>query len=719
MSPSFRLAVAVLIAATFSNSGQALTPPSPVVPIKSAGTFESEKLGVRWLADLDSPRVRQWVSDHNQKTRNWLALTADGQPDPFYASLAARYKELAPSNPAPYIETPSGKVLTKAGGLVLVDLAGVEVALAPKIQHADGSGVSVVAEYKVSPDSSKVLYSYVKNGSDVNTWSVVDLASRKVVAGPLVVRLNDTGWASDSQAIYFTDWDNAEDLAKNIRRTRNFRVDLSTGQQELIFQPPQKDSREFYNIDDLEYQGQRYFIAHRIQGVAEVPVAVYLGRKAVAGKGEFQVGQYAWKTVRHPLTHRLGKYIAAYGSKIILRSSEAGDGFGLVAVDFAKQFRTSTLVSARPNQVLIVAQRVNNNLLLQFFNKQDFTWSIEVADLDGKIVKSFKLSDVGLPDVGAVGGFVAGKFSKSAFLVYNEFRVPPTTLKIDLDSLKLERLPNAAPAPLDASRIRYSMEWVTSQDGTPVPITVFTRTDLPKPKFGYLFYYGYIGIPQFSWWNRKIQMALEMGAAVVMVHHRGGGEQGVQWQMSVKVDRMPSLEDSVAAGRWMRKNLGVDKIVVTGRSFGGMHSMELLTHYAQEFDAFVPVVGVSDVNEFLSAGPFGFYAVDDFGLPRDKKGNPLDTPEWRQALAKWSPLANLNRLTQLKPTLIFAADHDERTGPEQSYYMVEALNQKFPGNQLVYFYEEKNNGHNARSEFVDESAFLGRVFGIQQLLPLK
>ena len=674
----------------------------------SAASLPSEQLGVRWLKNTASPRVQQWLAEENKKTRDFLTLNSNGQADPFFDALTKRAKELLATNSAITIPTAHGALATKGGALVLKTTGGAEVVLAPRITHEDGSGVSSVAEFRMSPDGGKVAICYIKNGSDLSEWNIMDLTSRQMIAGPFLVRLNDFSWAVDSNHIFYTKSATYPEMARKMFYARNFRVSLRTKEEEFIFEPPQTNYRETYGIKDFEFSGVRHLVAHRKQGAAEVPLGVYVRREGIPAQ---------WQAVRLPLRHRLGKFIAVKGSKLYLRSTEAGNNFGIVSVDIGQNMKTESVVAARTHQVLIVAEPAGNHLLLQYFDAESFAWSVEVADFSGRILKRFQLSDVGLSNFGTVSSFTVT--GPTARFTYSDVGTPVKTLALNLQSLGLEVLPDAAPIPFDGSKIQHERHMIPSLDGTLVPIDVYTRRDIRKPAFGYLFYYGYIGIPQFGWWSRKFQLALEMNGAVVIVHQRGGGERGRDWQMGVKVDRMPSLQDTVAAARWMRGNLGVEKIVASGRSFGGLHTMGALIHYPNEFEAFVPVVPVADINEFLSEGMFGFFAVDDFGIDRDAGGNPQDTPTWRARLAQWSPLANLTKLNQLKPVMIFSADHDERIGPEQAYYMTEALNVKFPGNKLVHLYSEKNNGHNARTETVDEMAFVGRTFGIQQLNPIR
>jgi protease II len=240
-------------------------------------------LGLKWLSDLESPTVRTWVADHNRKTRDFVSLDANGQPDALYQALQARAKELVLSNPSPSVMTASGRLLQKAGGLVLVDSTGVETIIAPKIVEADGSGSIAVAEFKPSPDLTKVAVSYVKNRSDLNNWYVYDLSTKAQIAGPMVVRLAGLGWASDSSGVYYTKWATPLELTKDIRYRRNIFHDLTSGREELVFEPFQVNSREIYIVEDVMINGERVLFAYRNQVVAEIPFGIYMGREKQAG----------------------------------------------------------------------------------------------------------------------------------------------------------------------------------------------------------------------------------------------------------------------------------------------------------------------------------------------------------------------------------------------------------------------------------------------------
>lgn len=692
-----------------------------------------ERMNLQWMRDEYAPAVKSWVASENQKTVDFLRSAPDGSPLPFHLEVSARAKELLPQPAAIKLTTPFGLVFQKAGGVVIeksVEGKTEEKVIAGRIVEADGSGASVVGEIRLSPDLEYLAYAYVKNGSDSLNWQVYNLRSEKVVAGPFHIRLAGFSFSQDSKSVLYANWPTKQQLDRGVREIQYREFDLLTGKDELVFESPFQTTREFYVLEKTTHNGQEIYYAVRNQVVAEIPFGIFKGivAKAEPKLGQFQTGRLAWKSVKTGSADVIGKVIGIDGHDLVLRTSELGDGFGVSTLSTAGLHEqgvvsAKTLIPSRQDQVLALAQQVGDRLALQYFDRDSFEWTIEIANLKGQTLTKHRFEDVGFVNFGMLSGFVYDSMLEKVYVGLNETRVPNTNFEIDLKSGSMKELKPASGAnpaiPFDASRIKFEKHMVKSKDGTLVPVSLFTRTDM-APKFGYVFYYGYIGIAQFGWWNRKVQLALDMGGAVLMVHHRGGGEQGVDWQLDVKRDRLPAYEDTVAAARWMKAYTGVQKLVATGRSFGGMHTLGLLAHHTNEFDLYSSVVPVSDIVEFLDRGSFGYFACDDFGVFRNAVGETIYDQAFYAELKKWSPLHQIENMTTLKPTIVFSADTDERVDPEQSYFVIEALKRQFPNDHdKIYLYEEKQNGHNARTELVDEMVFIGKHFGINRLEPLR
>lgn len=722
--------VALILSAStfFLHDGQAA-----IARARLAADSLVEQMNLQWMRDEYAPAVKSWVASENQRTVDFLRLAPDGSPLPFHLEVSARAKELVPQPAAIKLTTPFGLVFQKAGGVVIeTTVAGEtnEKVIAGRLVEADGSGASVVGEIRLSPDTEYLAYAYMKNGSDSLNWYVYSLKTENVVGGPFHTRLAGFSFSQDSKSALYSNWPTKQQIDRGVREIQYREFDLLSGKDELVFESPFQVTREYYVLEKTSHKGQEIYYAVRNQGVAEIPFGIFKGivAKAEPKLGQFQIGRLAWKAVKSGSADVVGKVIGIDGHDLFLRTSELGDGFGVAKISSAGLhekgvFSSTTLIPNRPDQVLSLGQKLSNRFALQYFDRQTFEWTIELADLNGQTLTKHRFGDVGFVNFGVLSGFVYDSVLERIYVGLNETRVPNTNFEIDLKSGLMNELKPSSGAnpviPFDASRIKLEKHMVKSKDGTPVPVSLFTRTDM-APKFGYVFYYGYIGIANFAGWNRKIQLVLEMGGAVMLVHHRGGGEQGVSWQLNVKRNRLPAYEDTVAAARWMKAYTGVQKLVATGRSFGGMHTLGLLAHHTNEFDLYSSVVPVSDVVEFLDRGSFGYFAGDDFGVFRNAVGEAIYDQAFYAELKKWSPLHQIENMTTLKPTIVFSADTDERVDPEQAYFVVEALKRKFPNDHdKIYLFEEKQNGHNARTELVDEMVFIGKHFGINRLEPLR
>ena len=672
-----------------------------------------DRLGLAELRNSEDPKVQKWQAEQNHRSVEFWTLDQD--KNPHLKVISDRAAELVATNTPPAVETASGSIYLKAGGLFLKELSGNEVALAPKIVYPNGAGVEVAFEFKLSPDEKYVAYSYAKNGLDEYRWSVIELSTKKVLAGPYEVRLQDFNWSSTSEGFYFTKWASIEESAKNNFYAHNYFVDLKTKETEIAFIPPQKNAREFYGIEEFQNaNGETNLVAFRVQGPAEVPLAYYIGLKGAANQalGEFQVGQYKWKPVQSNNNLILGKFLAARNGKLYVRTSQSGNNFGIIEVD-PITLKKRKIVPAYRNKVLLVAQIFGDRIYTQYLNHKRLENEIRIFDLQGQLLKTFQMSEVQTSNQGTLTAFMGSHTSPSVQFTYADIPQAPVTIVIDVKSLEFKRL--ASPeVNFNSSKVEYSLQYVLSEDGTKIPLKIYKRKDQAKPKFVYLYYYGFIGTAQQPQWNKKFQAMLDLGGSVAIVSPRGGGDYGRDWQLSVKSNRRPEMLDIVAAAKELdRQNPGIH-IHASGRSFGGLMTAMLSVFYPQYFGSFSSVVPVIDTNEFLNRGLFGAFALADFGVPTDRNGNALDTPEFRDLINSWSALWNLATLKAPKPIVFFSGQNDQRVGPEQARFMYQALLNQFPNQQnLFYLFEEPLNGHLGRSEFNQEAAWIAKTLGLK------
>jgi prolyl oligopeptidase len=229
-----------------------------------------------------------------------------------------------------------------------------------------------------------------------------------------------------------------------------------------------------------------------------------------------------------------------------------------------------------------------------------------------------------------------------------------------------------------------------------------------------LYSYGAIGIATSPTWNRTLQMVLELGGAVAIANVRGGGEFGVKWQAPFKLDRRKTLEDIAGASHWLKNRYGC-RVVCSGRSYGGLHTLASMVEFPKDFDLFVAEMPVSNTLEFLENGVFGRSAWDDFGFAHNRVGDLRRTDEAIETLQSWSP--SRKSFEPINPVLVVTAETDERVEPAQAYAMAVAL-ARGDVRRPVFLQVEQNDGHAALTT-AGVLTFIARHFDIKALDPLR
>jgi prolyl oligopeptidase PreP (S9A serine peptidase family) len=513
-------------------------------------------------------------------------------------------------------------------------------------------------------------------------------------------------WDKKSSGFYYSGSPSLEEELAGARGKRlKYRSILRPRRPDFsVFENPEWPNYADYGLCEVE--AGRTYLAYRVQGAAEIPLAAYFGQ----GRRE----HIDWTPLYVSSERTLGRFVTVHGNKALFRASTLGDKpasrFGVVAVELVAPFRRHVLVPEDPRHVLIQAQQIGEFLALHYITPE-LTNRVRFADLTGQTVSEWIPTQAGLPSYGTLSSFAGDGQSRNAYFTYESIATPPHMLTVDLtDCPKVTAAPPSSPAPVSGSPVTYERLDYPSVDKTRIPIQIMTRSDTPgSPSFAYLYFYGAIGLPTFPAWNTTFQMILELGGAVVIASIRGGGERGIDWQSpDIRLNRQRTLEDIATAARWLKGRYR--RVVIAGRSYGGMHTLASMAQAQADAELFVAQMPVSDVPEFLDNGVFGRSAWDDFGFPHNRAGDLLTTADAMDIVKRWSPLQNIPRLT--KPLLLVTADKDERVEPAtQVDEMALALQDV---QAPVYLHVQPGLGHDAPVDGA-ELAFIARHLGIGAL----
>jgi prolyl oligopeptidase len=683
-----------------------------------SGIYSSEKNEILGMPLTDDER--SYVDAQNDRTHSFLN-TLSGH---LIKQISDRSLELLPGNALVKENYFGFDHMIKRQGLVRILDDGAEVTLIPSsILPQDASFVA----YTISPDQSKALFAYSFFGSDWQTWQIFDLKNQKIIksSGTITIKnLNGVGglaWTPDSLSIIYPHWEQIQDDFKGVRDPKLMlhKIGTSRSSDRVIFRDLDRPATAFWSAQALT---NSYAIVYRRQGVAVVPSAAFLvnlenGKATPVGPVYKFLGNTPGPGI-----------VGLHKQKVYFRTAELGSNFGVLEIDLSNPQSRPTrriILPSHPSAVLYQAVLVGDKILAQYFQR-DLSLSIEMYDLKGRrlarlLPTQYGISDYSMPSVPLTN---ADASSKKAYFSLSSVGSAPVTFVADVVAGTFMKLPELRKVPFNKNKVTMERVNYQSHDGQIIPMFIFRRNDRPSrpATFAYLFSYGFIGIPNLPQWNRKFQLALELGAIVAIPQIRGGGEFGANWQEAGTLKRENTFLDLVYASRWLKKHENIldRRVVAVGRSFGGMSGAVHFVHHQHEFDAISSIVPVTDWAKHFSGA--GWWMGDDFGILRgaDGKIQSHSIPELIRRNNRWSPSENISKLSgkKLIPTIFFSGQFDTNTTPHQTFRFMKKL-ERFGKDQPVYMFQHSKGGHTVRAELVDEFLFLAKVFSLNEFLPLR
>jgi prolyl oligopeptidase len=304
------------------------------------------------------------------------------------------------------------------------------------------------------------------------------------------------------------------------------------------------------------------------------------------------------------------------------------------------------------------------------------------------------------------------------FFGSQSFLYPTTIFRYDFTQDELDVF-RQADFDFDADPFETRQVFVTSKDGTHVPMFLTHRRDLTLDGSAPTLLYGYGGFnisltPKFT---LSYLAWLEMGGVVAWANLRGGGEYGETWHEAGMLDRKQNVfDDFIACAEYLiaERITARPRLAIMGGSNGGLLVGACMTQRPDLFGAAVPAVGVMDMLRFQHF-TIGWAWVSDYGDSKDK--------EMFEVQHKYSPLHNLKEGVKYPSTLITTADHDDRVVPSHSFKFAATLQEAHAGDNPVLIRIETRAGHGAGKptakiieEVADKWAFLVRELGMDSTI---
>ena len=678
---------------------------APVYPVTARVGVSEDFFGTkvadpyRWLEDLSSPAVVQWVGAQNAVSRPSLEAI------PQRAWLRQRLGELwsyeryeLPVKRGPhYFYLHNDGTQNQSVLYVTEQLEGqARVLFDPNAVRADAT----VALAQFTPDEQGDVLAYATSdgGTDWQIWHFLRVSDGADLGD--VVRFTKfwgVSWAHDGSGVYYSRYPAlADGRGDDAARPAIYFHALGTPQDHdrLVYQVTDDPSRipSGRVTEDGNYLVITLFDGYEKNGIELLDLR--------QSEARAQPLFMAWDALYH--------FIGARGDELYFQTTSGAPNGRVIAADARNPAAQPRAVIAEAATALEEADYVGGRVLARYV--EDAHSVVRVFERDGRPV-----GEVPLPGRGGIEGLHGEGRQTETFFSYTDYLTPRRIYRLDVpaNQVTLWRAPR-----IPASTADYVTDQVfyPSKDGTRVPMYITHRRDLVRDGNQPVLLYGYGGFnvsltPQY---RPQVQAWLEMGGVYAEANLRGGGEYGEAWHKAGTLgNKQHVFDDFVAAAEYLisERYTRAARLGIHGRSNGGLLIGAVLTQRPDLFGAALPAVGVLDMLRYQTASANARQWSSDFGLAQD--------PQQFRALYAYSPYQNVRKGTCYPPTLITTADHDDRVAPWHSYKFAAALQAAQGCPNPILIRVETRAGHGAGKpvwmqieDFADQWAFLAKWLGV-------
>ncbi|HMF94330.1 MAG TPA: prolyl oligopeptidase family serine peptidase [Vicinamibacterales bacterium] len=653
----------------------------------------------RWMEDLNSGEVKQWVDAENAVTAKYLDAL------PLRDQLKSRITELwnYPKVTPPRYEgrhwfyNRNSGLQRQSVVFTRETLNGKEtVAIDPNTLSPDGS--VALSGFVPAPDAQHFAYGQSEGGSDWATYYVRELATGRQLPDVIKwVKFSGLSWTEDGKGFFYGRYPEpraGKALEDAVRDKKIFYHLVGTSQSadRLIYERPEEPML-FIDADTDETGRYLFFETN----------------KGTSNKNELFV-----KDLVNPLSPKLDApvrplypgHTAAYdplgvvnGTLYLLTDRDAPNKKVVaVPIDRPDPANWKTIVPETKNAIdtaKLVAGKLAVNALV------DVASEVTFYNLDGSTS-----GRIATPGLGTVSGPV-GKFSRpEIFYTFTSPLYPVTVFRFDPA--------DGSSAPFEAPKLTFDPTLYTtdrvfaaSKDGTRVPLFVTHKKDLKKDGGNptMLFGYGGFDISEVPRFRPEIPAFLERGGVWATANMRGGGEYGEAWHEAGMFEKKQNVfDDFIAAAEYLvhEHYASPQTLGIMGGSNGGLLVGAVMEQRPDLVAVALPAVGVMDMLRYHKFTGGAAWATE-YGSAENEKDFAY--------LRKYSPLHNVKPRTCYPATLITTADHDDRVVPSHSFKFAATLQAAQGCDRPAMIRIETQGSHGYRptdkriAELADEWAF--------------
>jgi prolyl oligopeptidase len=684
---------------------QTRQPPNMTYPASAKGDVVDDYFGTkvpdpyRWMEDLDSTAVADWVTAQNRVTFDYLDQL------PLRARFRQRITELwdYPKVGVPvreggrYFYTKNSGLQRQAPLYVRASLTSrPSVVLDPNVVSPDGT--LSLQQWMPSPDGMLMAYGMSEGGADWRTIHVREVDSGKDLGDEVKwMRFSDLSWTHDSKGFFYSRYPEppagkALEAALSGQALYYHRVGTPQSEDRLIYE--RKDLPTWF-INGSTTDDGRYLVVFMAKGSDNNNRLYY------ADLGDPKRPDLAASV--EPLVEDDDAEFYAFGSKrsvLYVRTDRGAPNRKVFALDIANPSPQAwKTVVPEAKEAIESVNLVGGRIVAQYL--VDVQSRLSLFALDGT-----PEGDVPLPGAGTVVSTGGREDLPELFYQFSSPLSPATVYSYDPASKARTAFEAPAP-PIDASQYETTPLFATSKDGTRVPFFLTSRKGLTLDGSHPTMMYGYGGfsVSTLPTYRSDVPAWLEAGGIWVTVNMRGGAEYGEAWHKAGHLEKKQNVfDDFIAVAEHLVKERYTSpaRLGAWGGSNGGLLVGVVEQQRPDLFAVALPEVGVMDMLRY-DKFTGGRAWVTEYGSASDAAQFPF--------LIKYSPLQNVKPGSCYPATLVTTADHDDRVVPSHSFKFTAAMQAAQACDKPVLIRVETGGSHGYRptdkqiAERADQWAF--------------
>ncbi|KAK8944369.1 hypothetical protein KSP39_PZI007750 [Platanthera zijinensis] len=691
-----------------------------------------------WLEDSNSEETKAFVESQAALTNSFLAEC--GVRERLRQKITALFDHPRYDTPfkrgGKYFYFHNSGLQAQSVLYVQSDLdSEAEVLLDPNALSDDGTVALSTAA--ISRDGRYLAYGLSSSGSDWVTIKVMRIDDKKPESDTVSwVKFSSISWTHDGKGFFYGrypapkeggDVDAGTETDINLDHQLCYHF-LGTDQLEdiLCWKDPENPKHIF---NAIVTEDGKYVTLTITEGCDPVNKLYYCDLSTLSG------GLADFKGCQDilPFIKLVDNFEAQYevvandDTEFTFLTNKEAPRYKLVRVDLSKpEIWTDVLVEDQ-RDVLESVYAVNGDQLLVCY-LSDVKHILQIRDLQTGLF----LHDLPI-EMGTVTGISGKRKDAEIFIGFTSFLTPGVIYKCNLSSeapeMKVFR--DVSVPDFDKDDFQVKQVFVSSKDGTKIPMFIVSRKDITLDGSHPILLYGYGGFnisltPSFS--VGRIVLARNLRFVVCIANIRGGGEYGEEWHKAGSLSRKQNcFDDFIAASEFLISSgyTNSRKLCIEGGSNGGLLVAACINQRPDLFGCALAHVGVMDMLRFHKF-TIGHAWTSDYGCS--------DTEDEFQWLIKYSPLHNVKRpwdkssdsSTQYPPTMLLTADHDDRVVPLHSlkllatmqYILCTSLENSPQKNPIIARIDLKS-GHGAgrpTQKLIDEAAdrygFAAKMMGV-------